>query len=87
MELFSLIGVPAFVSSVITVVLSYLVTMREFKKRNRMSLIQDKLDLYSFFIYRINSMKYTYDAVTYDKDTTNGDKTRRKKNNINKKNL
>jgi hypothetical protein len=64
-NLFSLIGVPAFVSSVITVVLSYVVTMRQFRKRDRMVLVQDKLDLYSFFIYHLNSMKYTNDALAH----------------------
>ena len=40
-------------------------------------MIRDNLDLYSFFIYRINSMKYTYDAFAYDKDTSNGDKNKK----------
>ncbi len=67
-NLLSLIGVPAFVSSVITVVLSYVITIRQLRVKSRMNLIQDKLDLYSFIIYHLNKMKYTYDALSHDKN-------------------
>jgi len=67
----STVGISAIVSGATSAALNYWLTMRELKKRSKMILIQDKLDLYSSIIYHVDKMKFKYDAIAFMKGETN----------------
>jgi MoaA/NifB/PqqE/SkfB family radical SAM enzyme len=56
--------VSGVVSSIISTVVNYLVTMREFRKKNEIEIIKEKLDVCSFMIYHLDEMQYKYEAAS-----------------------
>jgi hypothetical protein len=68
LDIASLLGISAAISAAIggsvSAGINYIMTMREFKKRSHASLIEQRLEVYSYLIYQIDKMKYTYDALS-----------------------
>jgi hypothetical protein len=60
-----ILGISALVSGGVSAALNYLLTMREFRKKTEMDLVQQKLDLYSTMIYHLDKMKYANDAINF----------------------
>jgi hypothetical protein len=60
-----ILGISALVSGGISAFLNYLLTMRQFRKKTDMDLVQQKLDLYSTMIYHLDKMKYANDAIDF----------------------
>ncbi|MDQ3969578.1 MAG: hypothetical protein M3275_14435 [Thermoproteota archaeon] len=60
-----ILGISALVSGGVSAFLNYLLTMREFRKKSEMDLVQQKLDLYSTMIYHLDKMKYANDAIDF----------------------
>jgi hypothetical protein len=68
---FSSVLIPTVVSAAVSTGLNYWLTLKELRKRNKMTLIQEKLDIYSSMIYHLDKMKYKYDAVAFMKGEKN----------------
>jgi hypothetical protein len=68
-DIVSLLGISAGISAVIggsvSAIINYLMTMRQFKKQSQASLIEQRLEVYSYVIYQIDKMKFTYDALSF----------------------
>src|SRR5437867_5400804 len=66
-SLLSTLGISAIVAGISSAIINYIMTMREFRKRSHKSLIEERLNLYSYIIYHVDKMKYQYDALSYGK--------------------
>lgn len=56
-QILSLIGLSALVSGIVSAIVNYSMTMREFRKKSETQLVIEKLDLYSTMIYHLDKMR------------------------------
>lgn len=62
-QIFSLIGLSALVSGIVSAIVNYSMTMREFRKKSETQLVIQKLDLYSTIIYHLDKMRFRHAAL------------------------
>jgi hypothetical protein len=62
-QILSLIGVSALISGIVSAIVNYFMTMREFRKKSEVQLVIEKLDLYSTIIYHLDKMRFRNNAL------------------------
>ena len=62
-QILSLIGVSALISGIVSAIVNYFMTMREFRKKSEIQLVIEKLDLYSTMIYHLDKMRFRNNAL------------------------
>lgn len=60
---FPAVGVSAVVGGIVSALVNYWMNIRASKKRNEMSLIEEKVHLYTFIIAHLDEMKYIDNAI------------------------
>jgi hypothetical protein len=59
------LGISAAVGALASAVINNFMTQKEFKRKGQASFIEQRLDMYSHFIYHLDKMRYTYDALSF----------------------
>ena len=56
----TIIGSSAIISGVVSAVVNYIITMRQLKKERKVTMLRDKLNLYSLIIYHLENILHWY---------------------------
>lgn len=70
-SILSTIGLSAGVGGAVSAFMNYLMTMKEFRKKSQSELIENRLGLYSYFIFHLDEMRLRGDALQELEGITN----------------
>ena len=69
-EILQLAGLSAIIGGVTSAVVTFLVNMKELSRKRHMVFAEEKIELYSHFIFHLDSMRYKGEAIKILKNDT-----------------